>query len=457
MVLAPARHPNVFLVVLGAAVLLACQPATPPAPPVPEALRRDLELTEPQARYLQTLADAADTHPADPAAQKASGMAHMRFTLSGVLSLQSRAEQDLEAAFALDPNDPELTRSLGRFYNMRAVAGDDTKAERQVEVYRALLGDRLPEALTSREFVAWSFAGLGKVLSEKNQGRMLAALDTVGDLEDALKQRTQASPEDIELQALAGNFAFFFAGNVPFGRKERVEAAVAYFEQVRRRWSELRPGAHDPEHCPNTYENFMFELAEGHTVLGNRDAARGLYEELETIREPVTRAKEQIAYVARERLRNLAAYEGEYELMPPWPSDVGNCVVCHAYSSDVPLTSLHSVEPIELDDIPTQAMAKPVLLELVLPDAVRELVEQRCVPCHRPGGQAAAEGDFSNDEGIQAHARAIVRRVTAGEMPPTGALPSDEAAILEHWLEGATASSPTSSPSPPNDRSRKRG
>ena len=414
--------------------LVGCRrEATTPRPP-PSELRHDLELTAEQAAYLDGLEREADQNPERFAARKASGMAHLRFTLSGVLSLRDRAELDLEAAFALDPSDRELTRTLGRFYNLRAVAGDDSKAAAQVEVYRAHLGDRPVAEMSTSDFVAYAFSQLGAILSHRNAGRMLKALSSVKALEDELRERAEAAPDDVELWALAGNFAFFFAGNVPFGRRERVQAAVAYFDHVRERWDELRDGARDPDHCPNTYENFMFELAEGHLVLEDLAAARELYEMLSTVRPPVTRAKEQIAFVAGERLGNLERYAGEMALMPPWPSDVGNCVVCHAYTSDVPLTTLHVVDPIVLSDIPTAAVTKPLPPVGPLPPNVRKVVSQRCFPCHTHGGESQELADFTTDEGVLARGRAIVRRVASGTMPPGQSLSASESDTLTQWL-----------------------
>ena len=318
-----------------------------------EHTRRDLDLTAEQEAHLAALAAAADQHPDDFAALEASGLAHMNFTLAGVLHLRDRAEQDLEAAFALDPTHARLNRSLARFYNLRAVAGDYSKADMQVKVYAALLGDQDPTAMSDSDFVAYSFFMLGQVLAAKNRGRSFEALRLVGELEDQLAARVAAQPDNVEFRALAGNFAFFFAGNIPIDRERRVREAVAHFEVLRARWDELRPGAKDPEHCPNTRENFMFELAEGLTVLERGDEARTIYAALTTIAGPRTRAKELIAHVSDERLRNLDAYAGDMRLMPPWPSDVGNCVVCHAWSSEVPLSSLYSIEPIRLEDVPS--------------------------------------------------------------------------------------------------------
>lgn len=349
-------------VALALCLAAACQRDAPPVPAQPEARpdRKDRALSAEQDAFLAELATRADAAPDDFAAQKAAGMAHMQFTLSGVLSLQESAENYLERAFRLDPTDRELTRSLGRFYNMRAVDGDYSKADLQVEVYAAHLGEQDPRAMESSDFVAHSFYKLGEILTLKNQGKLLSALGTIRDFEGVLKQRTQDHPDDIEMFALAGNFAFFFAGNVPMGKTERVQAAVAYFEVLRARWQDMRPGARDETHCPNTYENFMFELAEGYTVLEQPDKARPIYEELGEVRGTVTRAKEQIAYVSAERLRNLDRYVGDMDLMPPWPGDVANCVVCHSWTADVSMRSLHSLEPIDISEIPSRATNKPV-------------------------------------------------------------------------------------------------
>lgn len=344
-----------------ALVLLALACGRTPAQPKPQPheLRRDLELTDEQRTALARLAAEADAKPNDAGARKRSGLAHMRFTLEGVLSLRDRAERDLDAAFRLAPDDQDVTRSLGRFYNLRAVAGDYTKADAQVAVYRAHLGDTPVEAMSSSQFVAYSFSQLGEILAAKNRGRVLEALRKIEALEERLAARVREHPDDIEMRALAGNFAFFFAGNVPLSQRRRVEDAVGHFQVLRARWSELRVGARDPGECPNTYENFMFELAEGLLVLDRADEAAAIHRELAQVQPPVTRAKELIAAVSAERLRNAPRYVGEMKLMPPWPSDVANCVVCHSYTSEVSLQSLYAVEPIRLADVPTAAVPKP--------------------------------------------------------------------------------------------------
>ncbi|HET6584485.1 MAG TPA: hypothetical protein VFG69_13580 [Nannocystaceae bacterium] len=351
---------SLFALAVAALAVAGCKRTPEQARPAAHELRRDLELTDEQRAWLTELAADADAHPDDLSARKRSGLAHLRFTLEGVLSLRDRAELDLEAAFRLAPTDKDVTRSLGRFYNLRAVAGDYTKADLQVEVYRAHLGDTPVADMTSQQFVAYSFAQLGEILAAKNRGTVLTALRKIEALERVLAARVQAHPNDIEMRALAGNFEFFFAGNVPLSQRKRVENAVADFEVVRTRWAEIRVGARDPEECPNTYENFMFELAEGLLVLDRVAEAEAIYRELTTIVPPVTRAKELVAAVSAERLRNVEHYRGEMELMPPWPSDVANCVVCHSYTSEVSLQSLHVREPIRLADVPTAAVPKPI-------------------------------------------------------------------------------------------------
>jgi hypothetical protein len=435
-------------------MLLGCQgkPSGHPSlePNRPEQhTRRDLDLSAEQEAYLAELAAAADANPDDFDALAQSGLAHMSFTLAGVLRLRDRAEHDLEAAFALNPNDPVLNRSLGRFYNLRAVAGDDSKSQMQVQVYAALLGDADPRTMDDASFVAYSFFMLGQILSDKSQGNKLKALRKVTDLEALLEARVKAQPDNIELRALAGNFAFFFAGNIPLERERRVQDAVAYFEVLRARWDQLRPGAKDPMHCPNTWENFMFELAEGYMVLERGAQAREIYAELSVIRAPRTRAKELIAHVAAERLRNFDAYLGELRLMPPWPSDVSNCVVCHAWTSDVSLASLYAVEPLQLADVPSQAQYKPhePMIGLLnmreapgvivgrerLPDELAVLIEGECSPCHFEAGEVADLLDLSKVEAIERSAALIQQRVSAGEMPPERGLDEHERAVVRAW------------------------
>jgi hypothetical protein len=337
--------------------LTACAGPTPVAAP-PDHV--DPHLAPDQVRALEELRDAADAVPGDAALHRRSGLAHMHVTLAGLLSQQRRAEHDLELAFDRGARDPLLLRSLGRFYNLRAVAGDGSKAERQVEVYAAYLGDAEPRDMNAVQFTAWSFSRLGVILERRNRGALVGTLQEVEALEAALAERVAAQPEDVELRALAGNFAFFFAGNVPFRKGERVATAVEHFEVLRARWDELPARARDRQHCPNTRENFMFELAEGYLVLRRVAEARAIYEELVQVAEPYTRPKEQIAFVAAERLRNAERYAGQERLMPPWPSDQANCIVCHAWTADIAMASLYTLEPIAIEDIPRRRAAAPL-------------------------------------------------------------------------------------------------
>jgi tetratricopeptide (TPR) repeat protein len=330
-----------------AALLLACTPAPRTGAPA-EGGAATPDSAPPRAgaqeAFLATLVERARAAPDDPAAHKAAGLAAMRLTLAGTMSLQETAERHLERAFELDPSDRELTRALGRFYNLRAVAGDGSKADLQVRVYAAHLGPVDPRALGSSDFVAYSFSKLGEILTLRNRGKLLGALSTIEEFEEILRARTEQHPDDIEMFALAGNFAFFFAGNVPFERERRIRDAVSYFEVLRARWDELRPGARDEVFCPNTRENFMFELAEGWLALAEPERARPIYRGLTRIDGVPTRPKEQIAAVAAERLRNLERYAGDLRLMPPWPGDAANCVVCHSWTAEISIASLFELD-----------------------------------------------------------------------------------------------------------------
>ncbi len=76
--------------------------------------------------------------------------------------------------------------------------------------------------------------------------------------------------------------------------------------------------------------------------MGQADRALPIYEELSSVSEPSTRAKEQIADVSAERARRVDRYVGDMDLMPPWPSDEANCVVCHSWTQDVSRASLYT-------------------------------------------------------------------------------------------------------------------
>jgi hypothetical protein len=351
----------VALVVAGGLGAVACRELTPrkrgASHPTSYA-----ELTPAQAAEVEALAAAADAAPDDYLAHKHAGLRMMEYALMGVLPLQPRAEHYLERAFALRQDDEELLRALGRFYNMRAVEHDFSKAAMQQRVYGALLGDQDPQAMSVSRFVAYSFLQLARIIEPADERHMLVAFARLRRLERALSRRTAAEPHDVELHALAGNFALFFAGYVPVGKQQRLRRGVRHLQHVKANWQALRPGARDELRCPNTYENFVFELAEAHLALGEAAQAQPIYEELATVREPVTRGKELIAAASAHRLAHLPAYAGRMELVPPWPSDVGNCIVCHAYTGELPEATFY-VAPgleVELRATPSRALPRPV-------------------------------------------------------------------------------------------------
>lgn len=428
--------------------LLGLGPLGPAACHDPAANKRSFqhpptyaELTPAQAAEVQALQARADAAPADYLAQKEAGLRMMDYALSGVLPLQPRAERYLERAFALRSNDPELTRTLGRFYNMRAVEHDFSKAPMQQRVYGALLGDQDPAQMSVSSFVSYSFLQLARIIEPADDRHMLVAFRRLRALERALERRTAAEPDDVELHALAGNFALFFAGYVPVGQRKRLRRGVEHFEHVKAHWGQMRPGARDELRCPNTYENFVFELGEAHLALGNEARARAIYEELVSVREPATRGKELIAAASEHRLAHLPEYAGRTELMPPWPSDVGNCIVCHAYTSDLPVNTFYVAPGLQVDlrARESHAVDRPVLerpLDGGAQEASDDLLSRRCGACHGEGGRAQHVLDLA-DASVVASARPqLLEVIEAGTMPPDRTLTDDERrALLEHVRE----------------------
>ena len=395
------------------------------------------ELSAAQAERVDALRAAAEAIPEDYEAQKRAGLVMMDYALSGVLPLQPEAERFMERAFALRQDDEELLRTLGRFYNMRAVEHDFSKANMQRKVYAALLADEDPMQMSVDHFVAYSFSMLALTIEAAEERKMLEAFSRLRRLEKVLAARTQAQPDDVELHALAGNFALFFAGYVPVGQRRRVRTGIEHFEYVREHWSEMRPGARDPLRCPNTFENFMFELAEAYLVVEDRERARALYEELRVVSGPITRGKELIAAASEHRLANVDRYVGKTELMPSWPSDLGNCIVCHAYTGDLPDNTFWLADGLDVDlaATPTQAEHREVVVERER-GAPQGPAGTSCAPCHFEGGRAVHLLDLGDRQAVAAHQEAIVEAVRSGWMPPDRELEDEEIDALVEWVEG---------------------
>jgi len=404
-------------------------------------------LTEAQRLELAALKAAADAAPDDYRANKEAGLRMMDYALSGALPQQPLAERYLERAFALRQDDEELLRSLGRFYNMRAVEHDFSKARMQVTVYAALLGDEDPARMSVDHFVAYGFFMLGQIIQAADEGHMLRSFRRLRALERDLERRTDAEPGNVELHALAGNFALFFAGYVPVGKRGRLRDGIEHFEYVKGHWGEMRPGARDERRCPNTYENFVFELAEAHLALDHRDRAAAIYRELASLRGEPTRGKELVAAVSEHRLEHLDAYAGETELMPPWPSDVGNCIVCHAYTGQLPDHTLYIAEGLSLDLAATPTEAEPRPVGSIVDrgsegegDAdADDPLDRACGGCHAPGGRSHHILDTSDHAAVVARRSAVIEAVESGWMPPDRTLPSAEREALVQFVRSLDA------------------
>lgn len=451
-------------VALGALLLVGLGPGCRPSPSSasgPEA-RRELNVgTSALAPWQQAAIARARQQvaaaPGDGAARVELGMALMEATLAGALHYQTQAELHLERAFELRPGDAELQRALGRFYNLRAVEYDFSKAERQSRVYDALLGGLEPGEMSVSQFVAHSFRRLAEIIHAADRGRMFTALLALRELEAELAAKNEQHADDIELAALAGNFELFFAGFVPVGRVARIRRGIAYFTKVRERWDEMRPGIRASPHCPNTRENFMFELAEAHLALGERAAASELYAEMACSSPPATRGKALIAEAAKYRLAHLDEYAHDLELMPPWPSDGGNCIVCHAWTGDVPLSSFHAHGTIDfaaaVDGRSWSARPAPMLTrnprpEMKLAPELRASLDRHCAPCHLRGGEAVATLDLANPMIVRQHANVLLESMQAGRMPPRSGEWADHDRVsleqLTHWLRALSETGPGS-------------
>lgn len=399
-------------------------------------------LTTKQRAHVDALIAGADANPRDFATQKRAGLDLMNLTLSGALELQHDTERLLERAYSLDADDDELNRVLGRFYNMRAVEHDFSKAAWQQRVYASLLDDQAPAAMSDEHFVAYSFYSLAQIIELAENNKLLAALRRLRQLERDLQHRVDLDPKNVEVRALAGNFALFFAGYVPTSRRRRIDTGIDHFEYVRAHWADMRLGAKDERHCPNTYENFMFELAEAHLARKHDEQAQAIYRELAAIRPPVTRAKELVATVSQHRLDNLDKYRGELDLMPPWPSDVGNCVVCHSYTGDLPENTLFVHEPLALTQLPTAATAKPIDVTHVRTmvgsprefEMFAEVMALKCGECHFAGGRASGVLDLTRYDDARDHVSEIADAIETGTMPPEQPLTAEEQQIIVDWV-----------------------
>ncbi len=403
-------------------------------------------LTPEQDAELDALRSAADANPDDYAANKEAGLRLMDYALSGALPQQVEAEHYLERAYALRSDDEELLRSLGRFYNMRAVENDFSKADMQIEVYAALLGDEAPQDMAVDHFVAYGFFVLAQTIQAADEGHMLRAFARLRRLERDLRRRTHAQPDVVELHALAGNFALFFAGYVPTGKRRRLERGIEHFEYVKGHWAQMRAGARDEQRCPNTYENFVFELAEAHLAMGGDDRAAEIYRELSSIRGSATRGKELVAAVSRHRLEHLPAYTGRTELMPPWPSDLGNCIVCHAYTGQLPEQTLWIAPGLEFDlsATPTNAEPRPVgtLVARDLSPPSDDPLENACAACHAPGGRARHLLDVTDPASVWRHRTDIIEAVDSGRMPPDDVLDAGAKRALREYVDGLRPPAP---------------
>jgi len=318
----------------------------PPAPRTAEQFTQGRALVDLDAlTRARTRADAA---PDDLGAQWNAGLAHMRATLQGHVDLRDHAERYLERAWALDPSAEQVRAAevLGRFLNIRSAVLDLRKLELQIALYEALLEPEQvalgPAQMQAQQFHFASFVTAAEILRRYDRGQSLAALRQLAGLEQAMKIRAAAHPDDIDSCAMAGNFELTFAGIVPVGVERRLARGVAYLEIQQDHWEQLSPRARSTAIAPNVRSVFALFLAEGLLARGEREQARRRYVQIIDLDDqPNTGPRQQIVALAHHRIEHLDAYAGSHELLPPWPSGVTGCVGCHSREATLPTDDLY--------------------------------------------------------------------------------------------------------------------
>ena len=287
---------------------------------------------------LARLAAAADATPGDEPAQFRAGIEHAHAVMVGHLSYRDTAERYLQRAHALAPGESPATLILARFLNLRASVLDLSKIELQADLYRVAAA-REPDAFTMRAFLQSA-----ELLEAYGDGRVLAAFRQLKQLERDLEDRARTAQDDVDTHAMAGNFALTWAGVIGVGSRRRLDDGTAYLEVQQARWDELSPGARDVGIAPGVQSVFTLALAEGHLAAARTDEARAVYKRLLELDVPHTRARAQIEAVARHRLDHLDAYAGDRDLLPPWPHGPSGCIACHARTTELPATGLHTLD-----------------------------------------------------------------------------------------------------------------
>ncbi len=189
----------------------------------------------------------------------------------------------------------------------------------------------------------------------------------------------------------------------------------------------------------------MFELAEGLTILKEKNSASKIYQELSEI-PPETMAKQQIAEVSRERLQHLDQYLGNMKLMPPWPSEAGNCVICHAKKAEVSIHTLYTKEsfvtapPKEFPKHPksnfdAKKCTSKEPSQAPIPEGLNDFLHNHCSPCHFPGGRMHDLIPLDDSALVRGCSEEILETVDEDVMPPQVPLIGSEKQRLMSWIQ----------------------
>jgi tetratricopeptide (TPR) repeat protein len=336
--------------VFALALAAACHvPLSTPPPRQAEEFTEGRELVD--LAELAALRERAEAAPDDLDAQWSAAIAHVSASLQGHVELRDTTERLLHRTWLLDPHGERVpaARVLARYLNMRSSVLDLEAIDLQVALYDALCESNAQaqgaSAMPAEQFEFASMGLAAQALAEYREGRELAALARVRQLERRMDRRLRAHADEIDTHTMAGNFELTFAAALPIGREARLERAIDHLSAQQDRWAQLSPRARNTRAAPNVRSVFGLWLAEALLAAGQSERAAEAYRRVLELRDQAdTNPRRQIVTLAEHRLANLDRYVGDDELLPAWPAGVSSCVACHSQEATLPTDDLHWVD-----------------------------------------------------------------------------------------------------------------
>lgn len=251
------------------------------------------------------------------------------------------AVHHLEHACVAGPCSEHLRRKLARVLNLPLTEGRFDHVPRQHALYASLVaGTPSTEPLSLDAFVDRCFLSATEAALAYSEGHPLRALVQLRGLERAMAGRLDRLDE-VDVHAMAGNYAHNIAGMVAPGRRRRVRTAIEHLDQVQRRWQEMSPAAQGLEYdVPGTRAVFAIWLAQL-TVADPGEhhlESERLIEAERIARATQTPATLKLAEMAALQRARFEAGEEVDVTLPPWPRGHASCVACHSHTATLPET-----------------------------------------------------------------------------------------------------------------------